>query len=188
MPALPVLLPSPWGPSPGQVCSPKSKGGGSSPSLSPPRIVLPTPGAGAREGTHRVTSSSSSGSLWGSRGAAEPPCGAMAPRGKAKCRGQGVAWGCGDKRCLGEHVWARRQGGDFTAGDTPRMLARSGHYPLNAIIYIYICLYIYMCVYFYTHTHSHPHTHTHGRHPPPGPGGSTPTRSSKPATSDKICL
>lgn len=38
------------------------------------------------------------------------------------------------------------------------MLARSGHYPLNAIIlYIYICLYIY--IYVYLHTRSHPLAH-----------------------------
>lgn len=75
-------------------------------------------------------------------------------------------------------------------GDTLQMLARSGHYPLNAIIflYIYICLYIYMCLSIHAHTQPPAHTHTRmavTHRLAPARAGPAPARSSKRAPSDK---
>lgn len=69
----------------------------------------------------------------------------------------GTGGTCGDKHRLGSTRGREAKGvGVFTGvGGTPQMLARSGHYPVNALIYIYICLYIYIYVY----TRSHPLAH-----------------------------
>lgn len=81
-------------------------------------------------------------------------CGAAKPvRCKAKCMAQGGQGHVG--MMPREGIFAGVGGGD----DTPQVLARSGHYPLNALIFIYIYMSIYIySVYLHTHTATHTHT------------------------------